>query len=130
MQENRTGRRMLQNAATTEANYEKFIERILVSRKVWGIEHANGTWATSSSNEDEDRMIYVFFSHKAYAKRHCREAWSNSKPSVIKLDDFIDNWLKGMHEDGHLVGPNWDANFCGKEVEPIELAQKLAQLIN
>ncbi len=117
---------MFQDSATTEANYEKFIERVLASGVVWGIEHPNETWATSTSNDDEETMIYVFFSDKAYAQRHCKEAWSESKPSTIDLDSFIDNWLRGMHEDGYLVGPNWDANFFGKEVEPLELAQRLA----
>jgi hypothetical protein len=36
-------------------------------------------------------------------------------------------WLKGMHEDGVLVGTNWDANNCGLEVEPPELAAELLE---
>ena len=30
-----------------------------------------------------------------------------------------------MHEDGTLVGTNWDANNCGLEVEALELAKEL-----
>jgi hypothetical protein len=33
-----------------------------------------------------------------------------------------------MDKDGVLVGPNWDANLCGLEVEPLELSQKLTQV--
>jgi hypothetical protein len=119
---------MLQDSAITQANYDRFISRVLDSGEVWGIQHENGTWATSQSNDHEDILIYVFWSDKAYAQRHCKEQWSNSKPSKIDLDSFIDNWLKGMHEDGHLVGPNWDTNFFGKEIEPIEIAQRLTNI--
>lgn len=116
---------MLQDSATTQANYDRFINRVQTSGEVWGIQHEDGSWATSESNASEDTLIYVFWSDKAYAQRHCKEQWSKSKPSKIDLDSFIDCWLKGMHKDGHLVGPNWDAHFCGKEVEPIEIAQRL-----
>ena len=116
---------MFQDSATTQTNYERFVARVLESGEVWGLLHPDGTWATSQSNEFEDTLIYVFWSDKAYAKRHCKEEWHQSVPTVIDLDSFIDNWLEGMHQDGHLVGPNWDAHFFGKEIEPRELAQCL-----
>lgn len=119
---------MLQDSITTQKNYERFISRVLESGEVWGIQHENGTWATSQSNEYEDTLIYVFWSDKAYAQRHCKEGWRDSVPSKIDIHSFIDNWLKGMHEDGHLIGPNWDAHFFGKEIEPIEIARLLTPI--
>ncbi|MCX2840800.1 DUF2750 domain-containing protein [Microbulbifer thermotolerans] len=119
---------MLQDSATSQANYERFISRVLESGEVWGIQHEDGTWATSESNKYEDTVVYLFWSDKAYAQRQCKEEWNNSEPSKILLDSFIDNWLKGMHEDGHLVGPNWDAQLFGKEIEPIEIAEQLTNI--
>jgi hypothetical protein len=43
------------------------------------------------------------------------------------LDDFIDKWLFGMDEDGALVGPNWDADLVGLEVDPREVAERLTE---
>ena len=34
-------------------------------------------------------------------------------------------WLTGMTEDGILVGPNWNDDLDGLEVEPDEVAQQL-----
>ncbi|MFW1322649.1 DUF2750 domain-containing protein [Vibrio parahaemolyticus] len=48
-------------------------------------------------------------------------------PSPINLDSFVDNWLKGIHSDGHLVGLNWDANLCGNEVVAIDVAKMLVR---
>ncbi|WP_043320697.1 DUF2750 domain-containing protein [Microbulbifer sp. HZ11] len=118
---------MFQDSATTKENFERFLKRVKESGEVWGIQHSDGTWATSPSNEYDETLVFVFWSDKAYAKRHCKEIWSDSAPSMINLDSFIDNWLKGMHGDGHLVGPNWDAHFFGMEVEPIEVAQRLIE---
>ncbi|WP_407665214.1 DUF2750 domain-containing protein [Microbulbifer elongatus] len=118
---------MFQDSATTIENYERFVRRVIESGEVWGIKHPDGTWATSESNEFEETLVYVFWSDKSYAKRHCKEVWSDSVPSLIGLDSFIDNWLRGMHTDGHLVGPNWDAHLFGLEVEPVELAQRLIE---
>jgi hypothetical protein len=54
-----------------------------------------------------------------------REEWADYEPTAIPLDSFIDPWLNGMHEDGVLVGTNWDANNCGLEVPADQLAQEL-----
>jgi hypothetical protein len=90
-----------------------------------GLRHPGGGWATCPSNEYENTNIYVFWSDEAYARRHCKEEWEDYVPTAITLDSFVDNWLKGMHNDGFLVGTNWDANLFGKEVEPIEIAKLL-----
>jgi hypothetical protein len=41
------------------------------------------------------------------------------------LNEFIDLWLRSMHEDGILVGTNWDADLMGKEIEPDALRKEI-----
>jgi hypothetical protein len=115
---------MLQDNATSEDNYRRFIERVRKSGEVWGL-RSDGGWAYCASNEYEDTDVLVFWSDRAYAQRHALGEWSGFTPTAISQDEFIDNWLHGMHEDGALVGPNWDAGLCGLEVEPHEVANKL-----
>ncbi len=115
---------MIQDRATSEGNYQRFIERARESGKVWGLRGDDG-WAYCASNEYEDTDVLVFWSDRAYAQRHAQADWRGHKPTVIPLDEFIDNWLQGMHNDGALVGPNWDPELCGLEVEPREVADKL-----
>jgi hypothetical protein len=115
---------MLQNRATCESNYRRFIERVLKSGEVWGL-RCDAGWAYCVSNEYEATDVLVFWSDRAYAQRHVQGDWSKYEATVIPLDLFIDNWLRGMNDDGALVGPNWDAALCGLEVEPREMAAEL-----
>ena len=116
---------MLQDSATNQENYERFITKVLESKIIWGLKTHEGVWATCPSNDFEETNVYVFWSDEAYAKRHAKNEWVEYAPTAIPLDLFIDKWLKGMHQDNHLVGPNWDAHLFGKEVEPIEIAKLL-----
>lgn len=116
---------MLQDLATCEANYDRFIEQVTQSREVWGLRNPEGGWAQCPSSEFGEADVIVFWSEKAYAGRHAVNEWSEYSPIPINLMEFIGTWLKGMQQDGSLVGPNWDANLCGLEVEPVHLAQRL-----
>jgi len=108
-----------------DANFEQFIETIKVNKVVWGLQSAEG-WAVCPSNEYEDATVFPFWSEKAYVVEHCIEEWSEYTPSPIDLDSFIDNWLDGMNEDTVLVGPNWNADLDGLEIEPLEVAELLS----
>ena len=46
-------------------------------------------------------------------------------PTKIDFDDFIDEWLHGMHEDEVLAVPNWNQELIGPEIEPIILIEDL-----
>ncbi len=104
--------------------YNRFIETVKKERLVWGLMSESG-WATAPSNIYEDTTVIPFWSHKAYAQRVAKKEWQAYKPTSISLDEFIDSWLKGMDENGNMVGVNWNAHLIGKEVEPKDLAKDL-----
>jgi hypothetical protein len=118
---------MLQDRAASEENYRRFIDRSLAGGKVFGLQDKDGGWAVCPSQQYENSEVIVVWSDRAYAARHVKEEWANYSVSEIDLDEFIGAWLRGMHQDRSLVGPNWDANLCGLEVEPIEVAKALTQ---
>ncbi|MCB1649912.1 MAG: DUF2750 domain-containing protein [Gammaproteobacteria bacterium] len=107
-----------------EANYDLFISRILETGKVWGLKADDG-WAVCPSLEFEDTDVFPFWSDEADARVHCSEDWKIYTPSVIELEDFVVNWLPGMHEDEVMVGPNWNGELSGVEVEPADVAERL-----
>ena len=115
---------MFQDAITTRESHERFVERVATSKLVWGLKSDEG-WAVSPSNDYEGVDVMPFWSDRAYAKRAATDEWKNYVPTSIPLDLFVDRWLKGMNEDGTLVGTNWDAHNFGREVEPVELAREL-----
>ena len=101
-----------------------FVQQVRETGKVWGLLSKHG-WAYCASDEYEDTDVLLFWSDRARAQWHAKAEWTGHKPTPIPLQTFIDQWLRGMHEDGALVGLNWDGDLCGLEVEPRELAELL-----
>ena len=58
---------MLQDIATIESKYKSFIERVAVSKLVWGLKNKSG-WANSTSIDNEEIDVIPFWSDRAYAK--------------------------------------------------------------
>jgi len=115
---------MIKLTGDLNANYQRFIEDILESGQVWGLQSEEG-WVVVDSTEFEESEVMPFWSDEAYAKNHCVGEWEEFKPVAMDLDEFVEEWLAGMAEDGILVGPNWNDDLEGVEVEPEEVAEKL-----
>ncbi|PKV75325.1 DUF2750 domain-containing protein [Pontibacter ramchanderi] len=113
MQENTNG--------NMEANYRKFIQRIVETESVWGLTH-DDTWATSSSAEYEEAEVILFWSDSAGAKVCAEDDWKDYAPESITLVEFLENWCVGMYGDELLLGPDWDASLVGREMEPLVVA--------
>jgi hypothetical protein len=117
---------MIQLTADLNANYQRFIEGIQESGRVWGLQSAEG-WMVVDSTEYEDSEVMPFWSDEAYAGVHCSGEWADFKPVAMDLAEFVEDWLVGMDEDGVLVGPNWNADLEGLEIEPMEIAKRLGE---
>ncbi len=39
-------------------------------------------------------------------------------------EEFLDDWLPGMHSDVLLVGVNWNVDLEGAEIEPLDLLEE------
>lgn len=111
------------NAAAT---LERFVNEVLANGQVWGLKEKTGDgWAVCDSVEFEDTEVFPFWSSEAEAARHCSDEWKIYQPEAIPLEDFLVEWLPGMHEDDSLVGPDWDVELSGDEFEPAEVAALL-----
>jgi hypothetical protein len=118
---------MLQDHASSEESYERFIQEVVESQVVWGLRSEALGWANCASKEDENTDVILFWSDRADAASHQKEEWADHVPTEIEFDDFIDAWLQGMDEDGVMVGPNWDAQLSGLEVTAKALADRLLE---
>lgn len=117
---------MPEDPAPSEENYHRFIERVRASGEVWGL-CCDEAWAFCPSHEYEDTEVLVFWSDRAAAQKLADGEWSEHVPTAIPLDEFIDRWLRGMDEDGVLVGLDWDAGLSGLELEPIDVVEQLGE---
>ncbi|WP_020558565.1 DUF2750 domain-containing protein [Thiofilum flexile] len=109
-----------------EAAYDAFIVDVKQNGQVWGLNSEDG-WATCPSAFFEETDVIPFWSTEAAARGHCSEEWSGYQPEAISLEEFVTDWLPGMHEDDLLIGPNWDEELEGLEIEPQDLAAELGQ---
>jgi hypothetical protein len=99
-----------------------FIARVRQGGQVWGL-RSEGGWAYCESSEYEETDVLVFWSDRASAEKHSKGEWAGHAAEAIALEEFVEKWLPGMDEDGVLIGPDWDLNLAGPEVEPSDLAE-------
>lgn len=106
-----------------EQNYLRFIADAVDHGCIWGLEGPEG-WALCSSEKYESTDVMPFWSQPEFARLHCQGEWQNYQVVPVSLEEFLDEWLPGMHEDVYLVGPNWTEGLEGIEVEPLDLLKE------
>lgn len=119
----------MRNTADSQADLERFIQRVAEHDEVWLLRGRKGV-AVCQSNEWEDAdgapcTVLLFFSDRAYAARVQAARFRDYAPEAIALFDFLFRWLPGMSGDGRLAGPNWSAGLTGCEVDPFELRNRI-----
>jgi len=108
--------------------HQRFINQVTANKTVWGLKSSDG-WAMAFSNEIKERQVMPFWSDRVSAKKVATEKWDTSEPVSIKLDEFMNLWLKSMHEDGIFVGTNWDTHLMGKEIDPDVLGKEISEAL-
>ena len=115
------------NETDFEAVYDSFIAAVQQFAEVWGLHsEKDGGWAICPSAEYEDTDVLPFWSSAELAQKLCTDEWKIYQPSSIPLEEFVNDWLPGMHEDDALVGPDWTVELDGLELEPADVAAELA----
>lgn len=104
--------------------YEAFIQQSIGTGCVWGLEGEEG-WALCPSANNDDIDTMPLWSDAELAKVHCRDEWSQYQVVPISLEELLDEWLPGMHEDVVLVGIDWNSEMEGEEVEPLDLLEDI-----
>jgi hypothetical protein len=109
-------------------NYERFLAEAIATGCVWGLENDNG-WALCPANQNSELDVIPLWSQPEYAQLHVADEWSGYKVVPIALEELLDDWLPGLHEDLTLVGPNWNATLDGDAIEPLDLLEDFDELL-
>lgn len=107
-------------------NLDRFIVESIEHGCVWGLQGPDG-WALCGSEKYENTDVIPFWSQESFARVHCQEDWKDYEPVAVELEEFLEDWLTGMHEDVILVGVNWDEELEGVEMEPLDLLEEFDQ---
>ncbi len=109
-------------------NYDRFIDDAIETGCVWALEGEEG-FALCASEINEKLDVMPMWSQPEFAQVHVRGEWSDHQVVPIALDELLDDWLTGMHEDVMLVGPNWTAELEGDEIEPLDLLEDFEEFL-
>ncbi|MBU2708939.1 DUF2750 domain-containing protein [Zooshikella marina] len=120
---------MIRDSATCQANYERFVSRVVSSEEVWYLSGENGA-AICESYDFEDCDVIMFFSDKAYAKRAKEQSLNEYEVQSMSLFDFLFRWLVGMAEDGVAAGTNWTGDLVGLEFDPQDLKEEIEKAMD
>ncbi|GAB1256107.1 DUF2750 domain-containing protein [Aurantivibrio plasticivorans] len=111
-----------------EENLSAFFADAIELGCIWGLEGPDG-WALCPSDKYTSTDVIPFWSQPEYAKDHCRDEWADYQVVPVSLEEFLEEWLPGMHEDVFLVGVNWDDELSGAEIEPLDLLKEFEDLL-
>ena len=117
---------MILDQATVNSNHQRFIERAVEHELVYCLSSAEGV-ANSTSNDEGELDILMFWSDRAYAVRSRKELGDSFEPQEIELFDFLYRWLPGMSGDNVLAGTNWNADLVGAEIDPFQLREEIEE---
>jgi len=112
-----------------DENYDRFIAEALATGCVWGLENSDG-WALCPANSSREADVMPLWSQPEFAQAHQADEWKDYQVVPIALEELLDEWLPGMHDDVLLVGPNWNADLEGDEVEPLDLLEDFDQEVD
>ncbi len=105
-----------------DENYDRFIVEAIETGCVWTLEGEDG-FVLCPAHVNEELLVMPLWSQPEFAQRHAAEEWSGYQVVPIALEELLDDWLPGMHEDLMLVGVNWNDEMQGDEIEPLDLLE-------
>ncbi|MBM7073699.1 DUF2750 domain-containing protein [Shewanella sp. 202IG2-18] len=106
-----------------------FVAQVAETQQFWGLADKSGEeWVVCDSAQFEETDALPVWSSEEEAKKHCAEEWEGYQPQVITLKEFMEFWVDDLNDDGVMVGINWILESDCEEIDPIELAKKLAEV--
>lgn len=113
-----------------EARYQRFLARVRTEGTVWLLldPDLQGAWVESNDYERPDGqpvVVHLVFSAAAYARQHASGPWAHMAPATMDLEEFLGGPLRQLHERGDLMGPDYNSDLAGLEVEPLDLGLAL-----
>ena len=87
-------------------NYKKyryFLKKIADYEEVWALKDEEG-WVSLRMNEES---FFPVWPKAEFAELCISGDWQGARCEVIELDEFLQNWIPGLKEDGIRVTIMW-----------------------
>ena len=106
-------------ALPASRRYEHFIKQVADWEEVWGL-YLDG-WALAAADDDETPAFPVWPAEE-YATLCAAGDWEGYEPSVIELDDFLNELLPMLSKDGVLISVFYLPKGVGVNVDSERLS--------
>jgi hypothetical protein len=107
-----------------QENLDRLVVECLEHGCIWGLQDQEGNWSLVSSMDNDSIDVIPFWSDQRMAQALCTGDWEVYKPVAIEMEEFLDDWLPGMHSDVLMTGINWNEDLEGQEMEPLDLLEE------
>jgi hypothetical protein len=113
-------------ALTGAERYSHLVRQVADFQAVWGLRSLSG-WV--SMGDDTGERLFPIWPHERYTQVFISGDWSDTKPTAIELDDWIETWLPNMVADGVqlAVFPVVTKTECGVVVPAAQLLRDLQE---
>jgi hypothetical protein len=105
---------------------ESFITDVKDNAVLWGLQFED-EWVVCDSQDETADVLPVWSSENA-AKLLCCDEWAEYQPTAIPLDEFFEEWVNDLNEDGVLIGVEWDETLTGVEMDVLDFALAMSHV--
>ena len=107
-----------------QENLDRLVVESLENGCIWGLKDSDDSWALVGSSDSDSIDVMPFWSTQELAQALCTGDWNIYQPAAIEMEEFLDDWLPGMHADVLMVGINWNEDLEGQEMEPLDVLEE------
>jgi hypothetical protein len=107
-----------------QENLDRLVVESLENGCIWGLKDSDDNWALVGSTDNDSIDVIPFWSAQELAQVLCNGDWDVYQPVAIEMEEFLDDWLPGMHADVLMVGINWNEDLEGQEMEPLDVLEE------
>lgn len=116
----------MRSRSDSRAAYKVFLDRVKSSGYVWFLLDVEQDYPCCCDSSSDEVRVVPFWSDSSYAKRTQTHFNFETSADSIPLEIFLKTTLSHLREEKMLIGPNWDGNLAGLEIDPTELSLKLS----
>lgn len=85
--------------------YQYFLKKIADYGELWSLKDDDG-WVTLGQEEDD--CFFPVWPKQEFAELCISEDWQDCKCEAIDIDEFLEDWIPGLKEDGIRVTIMWN----------------------
>ncbi|WOH37270.1 DUF2750 domain-containing protein [Thalassotalea fonticola] len=107
--------------------FSTFVDTVNEDEQLFALQNESGDWVVCDSAEFENSDVMPVWANSETAQQFCCDEWQDYQVASIHLEQFLEEWVSDLNEDGVLVGVDWQMDAEGAELDAIEFAKLLVK---